>query len=41
MDKTLVIIIGPHAVGKMTVGATLEYADSVTLLKAIEGRTEV
>ena len=24
----------------LPVGATLEYADSVTLLKAIEGRTE-
>ena len=24
MDKTLVIIIGPHAVGKMTVGQELE-----------------
>ena len=25
----------------LPVGATLEYADAVTLLKAIEGRTEV
>ena len=25
----------------LPVGATLEYADSITLLKAIEGRTEV
>jgi len=24
MDKTLIIIIGPHAVGKMTVGQELE-----------------